>query len=148
MCFSATFPAKIQEVLSCVLDPGYTSISTIDPLEVPTVEGVPQFSIIIPTVNDTFAVLLSLIKREISLSMEEPKIVVFGITAGMVALYAEFFKDQTDLTVFELHSRMTQPKRTKTTSEFKAAKNGIIFATDGILATGDRTLRQLAEILS
>ena len=135
MCFSATFPAKLQEVLSCVLNPGYTSISTIDPLEVPTVDGVPQFSIVIPTVVETFAAMLSLIKREIAASMQEPKIIVFGITAAMVSLYAKFFTDLTDLKVFELHSRMSQPKRTQATSDFKAAKNGIMFATDGILAS-------------
>ena len=134
MCFSATFPAKIQEVISCVLDSDYTSISTIDPSEVPTVEGVPQFFIVIPTVVETFATLLSLIRHEITASTKEPKIIVFGITAAIVSLYAKFFDGQTDLRVFELHSRMTQQKRTRTTSDFKAAKNGIIFATDGRLA--------------
>lgn len=131
MCFSATFPAKIQEVLSCVLDSDYTSISTIEPSEVPTVDGVPQFFLVIPTVVETFATLLSLIRHEITVSTKEPKIIVFGITAAIVSLYAKVFSDHTDLRVFELHSRMTQPRRTQTTSEFKAAKNGIMFATDG-----------------
>lgn len=135
MCFSATFPAKIQEVLSCVLDPGYTSISTIDISEEPTVAGVPQFSIVIPTVLDTFAALLSLIKHEVAVSTKQPKIIVFGITAAIVSLYAKFFNGQTDLRVFELHSRMTQPRRTQTTRDFKAAQNGIMFATDGTLAS-------------
>lgn len=142
MCFSATFPAKIQEVISCILSPGYTSISTIDPSEVPTIKGVPQLSIVIPTVGDTFAALLSLIKHEITILMNEPKIIVFGTTAALVSLYAKFFDGQTDLKVFELHSRMTQPKRTQTTRDFKAAKNGIMFATDGKL---DQLCKTFAE---
>lgn len=134
MCFSATFPPKIKDVLSCILSPGYTSISTVDPSESPTIAGVPQCSVVIPTVADTFAALLSLIKHEISASTAEPKIIVFGTTANLVRLYAKLFEGQTELRVFELHSRLSQPKRTQTTSDFKAAKNGIIFATDGTLA--------------
>lgn len=37
MCFSATVPEKIKDVLNVVLKPGYTSISTIDKNEAPTV---------------------------------------------------------------------------------------------------------------
>lgn len=36
MCFSATIPGKIKDVLKVVLLPGYTSISTIDEAEPPT----------------------------------------------------------------------------------------------------------------
>ena len=135
MCFSATFPPKIQEVISNVLGSDYSSISTVDPNEVPTIAGVPQFSLVIPSVTETFAALLSLIKHEIAASTVEPKIIVFGITAQMVRLFVKLFDGQTDLRVFELHSRMTQARRTQTTNDFKAAKNGIMLATDGISAS-------------
>jgi ATP-dependent RNA helicase MSS116, mitochondrial len=36
MCFSATVPDKIKDVLKVVLSPGYTTISTIDEKEPPT----------------------------------------------------------------------------------------------------------------
>ena len=36
MCFSATMPTKIQEVLNCVLAPNHASITTIDKSEPPT----------------------------------------------------------------------------------------------------------------
>lgn len=36
MCFSATVPDKIKDVLKVVLKPGYASISTIDKTEPPT----------------------------------------------------------------------------------------------------------------
>ena len=39
MCFSATVPAKIKDVISCVLKPGYASISTIDKNESITVDS-------------------------------------------------------------------------------------------------------------
>ena len=36
MCFSATVPDKIKDVLKVVLKPGYATISTIDKTEPPT----------------------------------------------------------------------------------------------------------------
>jgi ATP-dependent RNA helicase MSS116, mitochondrial len=36
MCFSATVPAKVREVVQVVLKPGYAEISTIDKTEPPT----------------------------------------------------------------------------------------------------------------
>lgn len=36
MCFSATVPEKIKDVINCVLKPGYTRISTVDKSEPPT----------------------------------------------------------------------------------------------------------------
>lgn len=121
----------MQQVLSNILKKDHASISTIDTSEPPTLTKVPQFSVVIPRVEDTFAALFSLIKQEIQVTEQESKIIVFGTTANLVALYSEVFEGQTSLEVYELHSRMTQPARTKATEAFKAAKSGLMFATDG-----------------
>jgi ATP-dependent RNA helicase MSS116, mitochondrial len=63
---------------------------------------------------------------------EQPKLIVFGTTAKMVALYAEFFRSFSSLKIYELHSRLSQPARTRTTNEFKEASTGIMFASDVI----------------
>lgn len=112
-------------------------ISTIDSSEPPTLAGVLQHSVIIPRVRDTFNALHSLINLETSAGNDETgagnddsKIIVFGTTARLVALFAKLFK-QTKLKSFELHSRLNQAQRTRITSEFKEAKSGIMFATDG-----------------
>ena len=131
MCFSATIPPKMEQVLSHVLKKDHVSISTLDASEPPTLAKVSQYSVIIPSVIDTFTGLYSLIREEIRATEEEPKIIVFGTTANMVALYAQVFENQTNLKVYELQSRMSQPARTRATDAFKAAKNGIMFATDG-----------------
>lgn len=107
-------------------------ISTLDASEPPTLAGVPQYSIIIPRVGDTFNALFSTINIETSMNKDDSKIIVFGTTAHMVALYAELFQGQSNLKVYELHSRLSQPQRTQATSQFKDAKRGIMFATDGI----------------
>lgn len=130
MCFSATVPPKVKDVVSVVLKPGYTSISTIEKNEAPTHERVPQYHILMPSVADTFTTLASLLKLEIKGSS---KIIVFGVTANMVALFAGVFSQGlTPLKVFEIHSRLNQSARTKTTAQFKEAATGILFASDVI----------------
>lgn len=137
MCFSATIPPKIKEALSHVLKQDYTSISTIEAAEPPTLKRVPQYSVVVPSVKCTFTALVSLIDAEIAAEKEDSKIIVFGTTANLVALYAKLFEsrilqNRIRLEVYELHSRLSQPQRTRTTDQFKVAKTGILFATDGI----------------
>ena len=132
MCFSATIPPRMHQVLSHVLAEDHVSISTLDASEPPTLAKVPQFSVIIPSVSDTFKALLALLNFEIDVTEGDPKIIVFGTTANLVALYAKVFKGLLNLQVLELHSRLSQAARTKATDEFKAAKRGIMFASDVI----------------
>jgi ATP-dependent RNA helicase MSS116, mitochondrial len=93
---------------------------------------VPQYHVIIPTVKQTFPALLSLVEHECREGLPTPKIIVFGITANLVALYAAYFRQVSSLAVYELQSRLSQGARTRTTSQFKEAESGIMFATDVI----------------
>jgi len=128
MCFSATMTQKVKDVISVVLKPGYTSLSTIEKNEPPTLERVPQYHVIMPSVADTFTSLLALLTLE---TRPDSKIIVFGVTANMVALLAAVFSQRlTPLKVHELHSRLSQNIRTRTTNEFKDAAHGIMFASD------------------
>ena len=106
---------------------------SIDASEPPTLENVPQYSVVIPGVEDTLPTLLSLIKEEITAAAGNSKIIVFGSTAKLVALYAQVFEAQTNLKVYGLHSRMTQSARIEATKAFKAATSGLMFASDGML---------------
>ena len=134
MCFSATVPDKIRDVINVILEPGYSKISTIDRSEPPTHARVPQYHVIIPSIKDTFAALLSLVNYEYQRSPIDSKIIVFGTTANLAALYAAFFRAPTGLPleVFELHSRLGQGQRTRTTEAFKKASSGLMLATDVI----------------
>ncbi|KAJ5736295.1 ATP-dependent RNA helicase [Penicillium malachiteum] len=130
MCFSATVPPKVKEVVNVVLKEGYASISTIEKNEAPTHERVPQYHVIIPSVAETFTTLATLLALE---SKKCSKIIVFGVTANMVALFAKVFSQGlTPLTVFEIHSRLNQNARTRTTAQFKEATTGVMFASDVI----------------
>lgn len=128
MCFSATVPPKVRGVVSVVLKPGYKSISAVEGNETPTHERVPQYHVVMPSVVDTFTTLTSLLQYE---TKNNKKIIVFGFTANLVALiYDVFSQGLTSLPVFEIHSKLTQPARTKTTSQFKETESGILFASD------------------
>ena len=132
MCFSATVPDKIKDVVSVVLAPNHSKISTIDRSEPPTHSRVPQYHVIIPSVKDTFGKLLSLISYERAESSTDSKIIAFGTTANLVALFAEVLRlhPGLPLQVYELHSRLSQTERTRTTNAFKEASSGIMLATD------------------
>lgn len=137
MCFSATVPEKIKDVLKFVLNPGYTHLSTVDKNEIPTVDNVPQFHLVIPSVQDTFAALLNLIRHEHAQSVSNNipfKIIVFGVTANTIAHLYHTFSNLPDLgvNVYQLQSRLSQNVRTRTTNEFKEADSGVMFASDVI----------------
>ncbi|KAG8533972.1 uncharacterized protein KY384_001715 [Bacidia gigantensis] len=133
MCFSATIPPKMEKVFSHVLTKGHTTISTIDKTEPPTLTKVPQYSVIIPTVAETFTSLFSLLKEELRAVDGVPRIIVFGTTANLVAMFARVFEEKLGLPVHELHSRLSQPARTRVTDLFKDSKNaGVLFASDVI----------------
>lgn len=130
MCFSATVPPKVKDVVSVVLKAGYSNISTIEKNETPTHERVPQFHVLMPSVVETFTTLAALLNVETKACS---KIIVFGVTANIVALFAKVFSlGLTALPVFEIHSRLSQSNRTKTTDRFKEATAGIMFASDVI----------------
>jgi ATP-dependent RNA helicase MSS116 len=131
MCFSATLPEKVSDVLKNVLFPGYTNLSTMDPNESPTIDRVPQFVVAVPSVTQTFAALLAILDKEYNDSPDEFKVMVFGTTANGVGMLHDLYKQALpQFKVFELHSRMSQPARTRTTDQFKAATKGILVASD------------------
>lgn len=137
MCFSATLPPKVKDVVEHVLNPGYTHLSTIAANELPTVASVPQYAVPIPTIHDTFTTLFALLQHEIAVSPTNFKAIVFGTTANGVALLYSLFGTLAPallpgLKVYQLHSRLSQNIRTRTTDEFKVATSGIMFASDVI----------------
>ncbi|KAH5015624.1 ATP-dependent RNA helicase [Parastagonospora nodorum] len=131
MCFSATLPKEVLDIAKIVLFPGFTHLTTVDPNEVPTHERVPQYFLSVPNVGQTFAALSALIQEEHKQDPTDFKAIVFGTTANGVGLLYDLYKHALpQIRVFELHSRMSQPMRTRTTAQFKEATSGILFASD------------------
>jgi len=131
MCFSATLPEEVLDIAKIVLFPGYTHLSTLDRNETPTHERVPQFHISVPTVSQTFAVLSAVMEEEYNQNPTDFKAIVFGTTANGVRLLYNLYRQALPrFQSFELHSRMSQNIRMRTTDEFKTASSGILFASD------------------
>lgn len=107
MAFSATIPQPMVEtVFKHILSKDYTRISTVDASEPPTIAIVPQYSVIIPGVVETFTALHSLLVHEIDTAAKEAKIIVFGTTANLVSLYAKIFTNRklwSPVMLFHLH---------------------------------------------
>lgn len=56
---------------------------------------------------------------------------VFLPTARAAGLFYDVFKAlRTNFPVWQIHSRMSQSKRTKATDEFRASPNGVLFSSD------------------
>ncbi|KAI1845149.1 hypothetical protein JX265_002766 [Neoarthrinium moseri] len=137
MLFSATITDQLKSVAHIALSKDYTFISTIPEGEAGTHERVPQHLVVVPTFSDMAAGLVGALRQEISqVGTDSFKTIVFAPTAALVDFYAEILQKTPNLpSIIALHSRMTQSKRTRTTEEFRSAKNGILLATD-VIARG------------
>ncbi|KAL2020587.1 hypothetical protein VTK56DRAFT_8175 [Thermocarpiscus australiensis] len=134
MCFSATLPPEINNVLHKVLKPDHVRISTIDENEAPTVETVPQSVIPVASVDDVLPTLHSVLSCA---KADDPalKAVIFCPTARHAGLLYHIFGHTggaapPKLPVFQMQSRMSQGARTRTVEEFKEAERGLLFASD------------------
>ncbi|KAF2727069.1 DEAD-domain-containing protein [Polyplosphaeria fusca] len=131
MCFSATLPEKVKSVVKGVLLPDYTHLSTMDGNETPTIAKVPQYVVSVPSIEDTFRALYALLVVELSQDPKGFKTIVFGQSANGVGLLHDMFERALpSLPKFELHSRMNQNQRTRTTEAFKTTQTGLMFASD------------------
>jgi ATP-dependent RNA helicase MSS116 len=75
----------------------------------------------------TFAVL----REDFEAHGNASKVMVFFPTARSTAVAAEVFRNIKGLPpVFEIHSRKSQPARSKASEEFKNAKSAILFSSD------------------
>ncbi|KAK4173099.1 putative ATP-dependent RNA helicase MSS116 mitochondrial precursor [Triangularia setosa] len=136
MCFSATVPNEIQQFLPLVLNKNHTRISTIDPNETPTVDRIPQSAIPIESISDALPVLHSYLMTQ-KKANPQLKAVIFSGTARHAGLLYHVFGPTggaapKGLPCFQMHSRLSQPARTRTIEEFKTAEAGLMFASDVI----------------
>lgn len=128
LLFSATFPAKLQEVTSLALRPKHEVVDCIGFAEEASNEQVVQ-SLHISSMDDTFAIVVGLLR---TLVQTTHKIIVFLPTARETGLYAGILRavSLAGTTVLEIHSRKNQNQRTKISEEFRNITCGILFSSD------------------
>lgn len=134
--FSATVPQSIIGIAKTILSPNYISVSTIPEGEANTHERVKQYLITVPNMMDLTPALLSVVKTELARAETEFKCIVFAPTAVLSDLYSHVLSELVSgIPVLTLHSRLSQPKRTATTNDFRKASRAICIATD-VIARG------------
>jgi len=135
LLFSATFPQQVKAIaqvtLRCTGNGKYQMIDTIGDDEMPT-HKIPQSYLVTRIEGQMPAVMCALAQQATN---PDHKIIVFLPTARQTQLFAEVFNALADLGVFqakclEIHSRKSQPQRTRVSAEFRSADRAILFSSD------------------
>lgn len=137
MLFSATINPRVQQFAKLVCADGYKFVNTIPAGTLGTHERVPQNLITVPTFSDLTTAVLGALRHEMAANGKATfKAIVFAPTAAQADFYADVLAQFNDLpTVLKVHSRMSQPRRTKNTEEYRKSANGVLVATD-VIARG------------
>ncbi|KAG8716150.1 hypothetical protein FRC08_009807 [Ceratobasidium sp. 394] len=123
LLFSATVSEEVKSIGTLALLPQYEFISTVLDNESSTHEHVKQEHIIVKEDADIIPVVAHLIE-------ERGKVICFLPTARATALIAEVMENVLSCPVYCIHSRLSQPRRTKANEDFKRAPMGVLFSSD------------------
>ncbi|KAH7342103.1 P-loop containing nucleoside triphosphate hydrolase protein [Rhizoctonia solani] len=125
LLFSATVSDEVKKIGTLALLPEYQYISTVAENEAATHEHVQQEYIIVENDADLMPVVGRLVE-------ERGKVICFLPTARATGLIAEVAShaQHSICPVYSIHSRMSQPRRTKATEDFKLAPTGVLFSSD------------------
>ncbi|RAL13013.1 DEAD-domain-containing protein [Aspergillus homomorphus CBS 101889] len=152
LMFSATMTRDVMRLVRMMMKPGFKNVKTIDENETPTHMAVPQRTVIMNGYENAFASVLEMVKnyRENYMAKrnEDPdlrpfKAIVYLNTTKMTSLAAHVFEgllnDPSDvrsghplgnMPLLEIHGQLTQAQRTRTSQDFRAFKEAILFSSD------------------
>jgi len=143
MMFSATIPADVISLVRRMLKPGFQYVKCIRDNEVPTHERVPQKVVGINGLENRLPAILELCQREIEAAQTGKgrpfKALIFFNSTAEVSTAAASFRNLRANTanhplypakVLEIHAKLTQAQRTRTSDHFKNASSAILFSSD------------------
>jgi ATP-dependent RNA helicase MSS116, mitochondrial len=124
LLFSATVDQEIRGIAAVCLKKGYKLIDTVGE-EDQTHSHVPQF-VTVATLEQQITTIAAILEEQ----MRGPhKIIVFFATARQSQLMAGLFT-AAGVPALEMHARMSQPARIRTTDAFRSGSNLIMFSSD------------------
>ncbi|KAF9244241.1 P-loop containing nucleoside triphosphate hydrolase protein [Melanogaster broomeanus] len=132
MLYSATLSKDIKKVAALSLTPDYKFVSTLVEDEVNTHQHVSQTSITVP-IGDSIKATLAVLQDDVAEHGNRSKSMVFCTTTMGTSATAQLLKQAGSgklPQVFEIHSRLTQSRRSSTAEKFKAAKSAILVTSD------------------
>ncbi|KAF3917601.1 hypothetical protein AA313_de0205052 [Arthrobotrys entomopaga] len=143
LMFSATMPDKVRDLIGDTMRRGFKYINTIDPKAAETHTKVPQHMISVGNFENTFTTLFELMDRENRKAQEKGipfKAMVFFGTARAAEWAAMMFRRVRlpereshpfyPVDLIQIHSRLTQPRRTEAADHFRRSDNAILFSSD------------------
>ncbi|RHY16717.1 hypothetical protein DYB37_009425 [Aphanomyces astaci] len=128
LLFSATLPSSLEQIQRLALKTNHVFIDTVGEDEDQTNVHVKQ-SVVTCPFDDHIAALDKLLDAHIQSAPDGYKIIVFFPTARAAGFMAQLFL-HAGYPVLEMHSRKSQPHRTKTAANFRAKDNQILFSSD------------------
>lgn len=130
MLFSATVPTQLRKIMKDSMKDDFIEVDCVKDgaQSAPTNLRVTQSHVILPGMTNVLSSVCSILKEA---TINRPyKIVVFFPTARMVSFFADFLNDGLEFPVIELHSKKSQSSRNTASSNFRQAKNAILFTSD------------------
>ena len=127
MLFSATYPSDIKSLAAYALRPSPAFVDTVGESAAQTAEKVDQ-SFRVTAMEAQAAALWHACRAH---AAEEPnfKIIAFFVTARLTQLHSELF-EALGAPVLEMHSRKSQPARTRAADAFRAGERQSMFSSD------------------
>lgn len=143
MMFSATIPTEVVSLVRRMLKPGFQYVKCVRDDETPTHEKVSQKVVNVHGFENILPALLELCHREIEAarSGNAPpfKALVFFNSTAEVGLASGAFRNLRandsrhplePARVLEIHGKLTQAQRTRTSDMFRRASSAILFSSD------------------
>jgi ATP-dependent RNA helicase MSS116 len=139
LLFSATIPKSVISLAKAYVDPyNFEFVQTISEDDEPTHHKVPQHIVTCKGLENVYATLVELVNREVQAAKgtDKPfKAIVFLPTTLSVILANSLFMSlrRTERGipfVTNIHSRLTQDRRTKAADSFRQAHSGILLSSD------------------
>ena len=131
LLYSATFPTQLEQIAQFALrgNPPFELVDTVGHEEVAT-HKIPQAALVTSLDEQLAATLLACAEQA---RMPGHKVIVFLTTARQTQLFAEAYNQTAAGRArpgLEIHSRKSQPQRTRVSEEFRTADQGILFSSD------------------
>ncbi|EAU34306.1 conserved hypothetical protein [Aspergillus terreus NIH2624] len=145
LLFSATVPREVMTMVRRTMKPDYKFIRTVKEDEVPTHLAVPQKAVILDGYQNALPAILELAKTYAAEPANRGRpfkaIVYFNSTKQVriaFEVFLELLKGRDSplkahglgTRIYELHSRLSQDKRTRTSEFFRESRSAILFSSD------------------
>lgn len=138
LLFSATVPHKLRSFVTDSLKVNVTEIDCVANASSNSKNGtmaetnirVDQSYLLLDSIADYISTLEAILRKAMKEDKNNYKILVFFPASRLVRFFFHFFKVGLKIPVMEIHSRMSQGSRSRTSRQFLASKRAILFTSD------------------